>query len=71
MVSDNMYNISHRVVIRYLGLKCLTRKEIHEIMVVSLGDYVPLYSMVKNLAAEFKRGRESHRHHIGDHCQDA
>ena len=36
MVSDNMHNISHRAVIRYLGLKGLTYKEIHEDMVVIL-----------------------------------
>ena len=30
MVSDIMDNISHRAVIRYLGLKGLTPKEIHD-----------------------------------------
>ena len=34
MVSGNMDNISHRSVIRYLGLKGLTPKEMHEDMVV-------------------------------------
>ena len=45
MVSDNMDNISHRAVIRYIGLKGLTHKEIHEDMVVTLGEVVPSYSM--------------------------
>ena len=60
MVSDNMDTFSHRAVIRYLGLKDFTPKEIHEDMVVSLGENAPLYSMVKKWDAEFKRGRESH-----------
>ena len=54
-----MENISHRAVIRYLGLKGLTPKEIHEDMVVKLGENVPSYSMEKKWAAEFRCGRES------------
>ena len=54
-----MDNISHSVVIRYLGLKGLTPIEIHEDMVVTLGEDVPSYSMVKKWDAEFERGRES------------
>ena len=46
MVSDKR-DISHRAVIRYLGLKGLTPKEIHEDMVVTLGENAPSYSMVK------------------------
>ncbi|XP_041346797.1 uncharacterized protein LOC121366396 [Gigantopelta aegis] len=53
-----MDNISNRAVIRYLGLQGLTPKEIHEDMVVTLGEDAPLYSMVKKWAAEFKRSRE-------------
>ena len=33
-----MDNVSHRAVIRYLGLEGLTPKEIHEVMVVTLGE---------------------------------
>ncbi|XP_041350779.1 protein GVQW3-like [Gigantopelta aegis] len=52
-------DISHRAVIRYFGLTGLTPKEIHEDMVITLGEDTPLYSMVKKWAAEFKHGRES------------
>ena len=45
MVSNNMDNISHRAVIRYLGLE--GPREIHEDMVVKLGENAPSYSMVK------------------------
>ena len=51
MVSDNMDNIRHC----YLGLSGLTPKEIHEDMVVKLGENAPSYSMVKKWVAEFKR----------------
>ena len=47
------------VVIRYIGLKGFTTKEIHEDMVVTLRENVHSYNMVKNWAAEFKRGRDS------------
>ena len=77
----NMDNISHRAVIRYISMKDLTPKEIHEDMVVKLGENAPSYSMVKTLAAEFKRDRDSlkddlireasQRHHTVDNCQDA
>ena len=43
------------MVIRYLGLEGLTPKEIHEDMVVTLGENAPSYSM----DAEFKRGSDS------------
>ena len=59
MVSDDMDNISHHVVIRYLCLKGLTPKEIHENMVVTPGENVPSYSMVKRWDGEFRRGRDS------------
>ena len=58
-VSDNMDNISHRAVIHYLGLKGVTPKEIHEDMVIILGENAPSYSMVKRWDAEFKCGRDS------------
>ena len=54
-----MDNISHRAVIRYLGLKGLTSKEIHEDLVVKLGENAPSQSMVKKWDAEFKCGKDS------------
>ena len=58
VVSDNM-DISLHAVIRYLSLIGLTPKEIHEVMVVTLGENAHSHSMVKKWAAEFKCGRES------------
>ena len=58
MVSDNLDNISHRAVIRYLGLVGLTSKEIDKDMVVTLGKNSPPYTMVK-CDAELKRGRDN------------
>ena len=54
-----MDNISHCAVIRYLGLKGLTPEEVHENMVVTLGEIAPLYSTVKKWVAKFKHGRDS------------
>ena len=54
-----MDTISHHAVIRYIGLKGLTPKEIYEDMVVRLGDNASSCSMVKKWDAEFKCGRDS------------
>ena len=54
-----MDNISHRAVIRYLGLKGLTPKEIHEDMVVTLEENAPSYSIEKKWNVEIKRSRDS------------
>ena len=59
MVYDNMDNIRHRGVIHYLGLKGLTPKEIHEDMVITLGEDVPSYTTVKKWDAEFIHGNDS------------
>ena len=59
VVSDNMSIISHHAVIRYIGLKGLTNKELHEDMVVTLGQNVPSCSTVKQWAAVFTHSRES------------
>ena len=47
MFSGYMDNISHCADIRYLDLKGLTPKEIHEDMVVTLEKNVPSYNVVK------------------------
>lgn len=54
-----MDHVSNRAVIRYLGLKGLTPKEIHDDMVGTLGEKAPSYTTVKKWASEFKQGRES------------
>ena len=54
-----MDNVGLRAVIRYLGFKNLSPKDIYEDMVTTLGEGAPSYSMVKKWAAEFKRGRQS------------
>ena len=51
--------IRHRVIIRYLDLKGLTTKQVHQDMEATLGEDTLLYSMVKKWAGEFKRSRES------------
>ena len=54
-----MESISHREVTFYYGLKGLTSKEIHEDMVVTLGENANSYIMVKKWDAEFKRDWDS------------
>jgi len=48
-----------RAVIKYLHLKKLTPREIHDDMVDTLGDSAPSYATVKRWCADFKRGRRS------------
>ena len=50
--SKKMDNVANRVVIQYIGLKCLSPMDIHE-------EHALCYSMVKKWAPDFKRGRES------------
>ena len=54
-----MDKIGHQAVIQYLHIKGLTPKVIHNDMVATLQDNVPLYSMVKKWATNFKRDRDS------------
>ena len=55
--TDNMEKV--KAVIKYLCKKGMAPKEIHEDFMETLGKESPLYSTVKKLAAEFRRGRES------------
>ena len=54
-----MYKFRHRAVIRYLGLKGLTPKQVHLDMEATPGKDTPSYTMVKMWAGKFKRDRES------------
>lgn len=45
--------------LKYLNLKGLTPKAIHEDMSATLGESTPSYATVENWVAEFKRGRET------------
>jgi len=46
-------------VIKYLFLKGMSGKAIHDDMLATLGDNAPVYSVVKSRLAEFKRGRNN------------
>ena len=48
-----MDNISHRAVIRYPGLTGLTPKEIHEDMVVTLGQDVSVTPRISTVNTKF------------------
>ena len=56
---EKMNKIRHCAVIRYLGLKGLSPKQVHQDMEATFGEDTPLYSMVKKWAGKFKLGRES------------
>ena len=55
----NMDKFEKRAVIKYLFLKEMPGKTIHDDMLATLGDNAPAYSVVKSWLAEFKRGRNS------------
>ena len=54
-----MEKIEYRAVIKYLNLKGLTPTQIHDDMVIILGDDAPSFATVKRWVADFKRGRSS------------
>jgi len=49
-------NIETRAVIRFFFLQGKAPKEIHAILVETLGENASLYAAVKNWVAQFKRG---------------
>ena len=51
--------IRHHAIIRYLGLKGKTPKQVNQNMEATLGEDAPSNSMVKKWAGKFKRGREN------------
>jgi len=55
----NMDKFQKRAVIKYLFLKGMSGKAIHDDMLATLGDNAPVYSVVKIWLAKFKCGRNS------------
>ena len=49
-------NIETRAVIKFFFLQGKAPKEIHVILVETLGEHIPSYGTVKNWVAQFKRG---------------
>ena len=47
-----------RAVIKYLHLKGMSTREIHEDMMQTLGKEAPSHTTVKKWVADFKRGKE-------------
>ena len=49
-------NIETRAVINFFSLQGKAPKEIHAILIETLGEHAPSYATVKNWVAQFKRG---------------
>ena len=54
--AHNFSNIETRTVIKFFFLQGKVLKEIHAILIETLGEHAPLYATVKNWVAQFKRG---------------
>ena len=51
-----MDKVGQRAVIKYVSLKGLTPRQVHENMISTLGDPAPSYATVKKWGAEFRWG---------------
>ena len=49
-------NMETRAVIKFFSLQGKAQKEIHAILIETLGEHAPSYATVKNWVAQFKRG---------------
>ena len=49
-------NIETRAVIKFFFLQGKVPREIHAVLIETLGEHVPSYATVKNWVAQFKRG---------------
>ena len=49
-------NVEMQAVINFFFLQGKELKEIHAILIETLGEHAPLYATVKNWVAQFKRG---------------
>ena len=52
-------NIETRAVIKFLFLQSKALKEIHAILIETLGEHAPSYATIKNWVAQFKHGNFS------------
>jgi len=59
-------NIETRAVIKFLFLQSKALKEIHAILIETLGEHAPSYATVKNWVAQFKHGDFSTLHLVLD-----
>jgi len=48
-------NMETRAVIKFFSLQGKVRKEIHAILIETLGEHAPSYATIKNWVAQFKR----------------
>ena len=57
-MSDNAsdFNMKMRALIKFFFLQGKAAKEIHAILIETLGEHAPSYATVKNWVAQFKRG---------------
>ena len=57
-MSDNAsdFNMKMRALIKIFFLQGKAAKEIHAILIETLGEHAPSYATVKNWVAQFKRG---------------
>ena len=54
--ASNFNNIETQAFIKYFFLQGKAPKEIHAILIETLGEHAPSYATVKNWAPQFKRG---------------
>ena len=54
--ADDVTNIDMRAIIKFFLLQGKVPKEIHTILIGTLGEHAPSYATIKNWVAQFKRG---------------
>ena len=54
--AHNFSNIETRTVIKFFFLQGKVLKEIHAILIETLGEHAPSYATIKNWVAQFKHG---------------
>ena len=66
---EKNYKIRHRAVIRYLGFKGKTPKQVYQDMEATLKEDAPLYSTVKKWAGSLEDNPHPGRPHNARFCQ--